>query len=338
MFSTAIVFAIGSLCGTNGSGKSPNDDAAGTGPARDDDTWHGLPVGHNPVIDKMDLADPDIILYDGLYYLYATDEAGGAVGYDVYVSGDLVHWRQGPRVFSDPGPDVWAPEVYHDPDTALFYLYYTANMRIGVAVADSPLGPFVDQGILLEDAIDANLFRDDDGKLYLYYSYAPPVYVRWLTGSLRVQRMASPLETDGDPVDILYSETWERFLGIVGIIEGPWMLKRNGTYYLMYSGNATSSVDYAIGYATAADPLGPFTKYPGNPILHKGGGILGPGHNSVVEAPDGGLVIAYHQKSTPRFLWWRFGDRVVCVDPMGFDAAGNIRVAPTPLRANCCGP
>ena len=333
IFAVALVFAIGSMCGcaADVSGNAEEGQAAG------DAAWPGLPADHNPVIDKMDLADPDVIRYEGRYYLYPTDEAGGAVGYDVYLSVDLLRWTQGPRVFADPGPHVWAPEVYHDPDTHLFYLYYTSNMRIGVAVADSPLGPFVNREILIEDAIDANLFRDDDGKLYLYYSYAPPAYVRGLTGSLRVQRMASPFEIDGDPIDILHAETWERFLGLVGIIEAPWMLKRNGIYYLMYSGNATLSTDYAIGYATATHPLGPFTKYPGNPILHKGGGIMGPGHNSVVEAPDGSLIIAYHQKSTPDFLWWRFGDRVVCVDAMGFDAAGHIWVAPTPLRADCCG-
>ena len=297
-----------------------------------DTLWPGLPGSHNPVIEKMDLADPAVIRFEGRYYLYPTDEAGSTLGFDVYLSEDLVHWTQGPRVFSHPGPNVWAPEVYHDPDTKMFYLYYTSNMRIGVAVADNPLGPFVDQGILIRSAIDANLFRDDDGSLYLYYSYAPPVYIRRSRGLLRVQRMSSPLETDGDPIDLLSSESWERYLGIVGIIEGPWVLKRNNVYYLMYSGNATSSVDYAVGYATAVSPLGPFSKYAGNPVLAKGGGVLGPGHNSVVEAPDGSLVIVYHQKSTPRFLWWHFGDRVVCVDSMSFDDAGNIRITPTQLR------
>jgi xylan 1,4-beta-xylosidase len=295
--------------------------------------WPGLHGSHNPVIGTMDLADPAAIRFEGRYYLYPTDEAGGALGFDVYLSDDLVNWTRGPRVFSHPGPNVWAPEVYRDPDTRLFYLYYSSNMRIGVAVADTPLGPFVDRGILIPDAIDAHLFRDDDGSLYLYYSYAPPVYVRRLTGQLRVQRMATPLQPGGDPLVLLRSERWERFLGVVGIIEGPWILKRNGTYYLMYSGNATSSVDYAIGYATADSPLGPFTRFSGNPVLTRGGGILGPGHNSVVEAPDGSLVIVYHQKSTPRFRWWHFGDRVVCVDSLRFDDAGNIHVAATPLRA-----
>jgi len=296
-----------------------------------DTLWPGSPGGYNPVIEKMDLADPDVIRFEGRYYLYPTDEAGGALGFDVYLSDDLVHWTPGPRVFSHPGPHVWAPEVYRDPDTRLFYLYYSSDMRIGVAVADTPLGPFVDQGILIPDAIDAHLFRDDDGSLYLYYSYAPPLYVRLLTGQLRVQRMATPLQPDGDPIVLLRSDRWERFLGIVGIIEGPWMLKRNGTYYLMYSGNATSSVDYAIGYATADHPLGPFRKFSGNPVLTRGGGVLGPGHNSVVEAPDGSLVIVYHQKSTSAFRWWHFGDRVVCIDSLSFDDAGNIRIAATPL-------
>jgi xylan 1,4-beta-xylosidase len=297
-----------------------------------DAAWPGLPAGHNPVLPGMDLADPAVIRFEGCYYLYPTDEAGGALGFDVYLSDDLVHWSRGPRVFSHPGPNVWAPEVYCDPDAQLFYLYYSSDMNIGVAVADRPLGPFVDQGILIPEAIDANLFRDDDGSLYLYYSHAPPLYVRRLTGELRVQRMVTPLQTGGDPVVLLHSERWERFLGVIGIIEGPWMIKRNGVYYLMYSGNATSSVDYAIGYATADNPLGPFAKFAGNPVLSSGSGVLGPGHNSVVEAPDGSLVIVYHQKSTPRFRWWHFGDRMVCVDALGFDDAGNIRVAATPLR------
>jgi len=52
----------------------------------------------------------------------------------VYLSDDLVHCTQGPRVFTHPGPNVWTPEVYHDPDTKMFSLYITSSMRIGVAV------------------------------------------------------------------------------------------------------------------------------------------------------------------------------------------------------------
>jgi beta-xylosidase len=53
--------------------------------------------------------------------------------FDVYLSDDLVHWTQGPRVFSDPGPNVWAPEVYHDPDSKLFYLYFATTTEVFIS-------------------------------------------------------------------------------------------------------------------------------------------------------------------------------------------------------------
>lgn len=313
-------------CGGDGSGA---DESATPYTALDGDT-------HNPVIETMELADPHAIRFRGRYYLYATDGVGGYLGYDVYLSDDLVNWTKGPRVFEHPGPDVWAPDVYADADSGRLYLYYSANKDIGVAVADNPQGPFEDQGVLVERAIDAHLFRDDNGQLFLYYSESNPIpeyiFVDGLRNALFVQPMQSPLETTGMPVELLRAEGWERFLGIVGIIEAPWMLKRKGVYYLMYSGNAASSVHYAVGYATSFSPMGPFTRFEGNPILAQSEGILGPGHHSVVEAPDGRLVMVYHQKTTREFRWLDFGDRVICADLMGFDSEGHIWVEPTPLR------
>lgn len=313
-------------CGGDGSG---TDESSTPYTALDGDT-------HNPVIETVELADPHVIRCRGRYYLYATDGVGGYLGYDVYLSEDLVNWTKGPRVFEHPGPDVWAPDVYADPDRGRFYLYYSANKHIGVAVADNPQGPFEDRGVLVEHAIDAHLFRDEDGQLFLYYSEANPIleyiFVDGCRGALFVQPMESPLEPAGTPFELLSAEGWERFLGIVGIVEAPWMLKRNGVYYLMYSGNATSSVDYAIGYATGFSPTGPFTRFEENPILAKNEKILGPGHHSVVKAPDGGLAMVYHQKTTEDFLWFWFGDRVICADRMGFDNEGRIWVEPTPLR------
>lgn len=292
---------------------------------------------HNPIVETMELADPHVIRHGGRYYLYATDGSGGYLGYDVYLSEDLADWAKGPRVFEHPGPNVWAPDVFADPDSGLFYLYYSADRDIGVAVADGPQGPFEDRGILVEQAIDAHLFRDEDGKLFLYYSEAKPIpeyiFEDGLGSALMVQPMQSPLEAAGTPpVELLRPEGWERFLGIVGICEAPWMLKRGGVYYLMYSGNAASSVDYAVGYATGSSPTGPFTRFDGNPVLSKSEGILGPGHHAVVETPDGGLAMVYHQKTTEDFLWFAFGDRVLCADRMGFDEKDRIWVAPTPLR------
>ncbi|HNT35536.1 MAG TPA: family 43 glycosylhydrolase, partial [bacterium] len=77
--------------------------------------------------------------------------------------------------------------------------------------------------------------------------------------------------------------------------EGPFVIKHKETYYLMYSGNFYGSSAYAIGYATASHPLGPWTKHQGNPILKQTDRVSGPGHNSVVASPDGTeFFIVYH--------------------------------------------
>ena len=78
------------------------------------------------------------------------------------------------------------------------------------------------------------------------------------------------------------------------------MLKRDGVYYLMYSGTGADSPNYAIGYATADSPRGPFKKYSGNPIVQRSEGIYGPGHHCVVTGPDGKLWMVYHQKRNDR--------------------------------------
>ncbi len=278
----------------------------------------------NPVLDCPGAADPTVLRYQGRYYLYPTTDC---TGYDVFVSDDLVHWERKPKCYTDARGGVWAPDVFHHAaGDGRFYLYYTADdpsagggarpfpKLVGVAVADHPLGPFADRGVLVRGAIDAHLFRDDDGGLYLYYVSLPGGF------RIMVQPMADPLTPKGIPREVIRpTEPWEKNHGHV--TEGPWMLKRQGTYYLMYSGSGAMGPDYAIGYATAASPLGPFTKYPGNPIASRGNGIYGPGHHCVAEGPDGRLWLVYHQKNTEKVDW----DRFVAIDPLWFDDAGVIR-------------
>ena len=158
----------------------------------------------------------------------------------------------------EPGErNVWAPDVFRDPVDGKFYLYYTVEKRIGVAVADRPDGKFTDRGTLVTSAIDAHLFRDDDGKLYLYYVALPGFRIH-------VQPMKSPLEKEGEPTKILWpTEAWEKLRG--DVTEGPWMVKHKDTYYLLYSGTAASSLDYAIGYATAKHPTGTVHQVRGQP-------------------------------------------------------------------------
>ena len=275
----------------------------------------------NPLLNAPGAADPTVIKYRGLYYLYPTLDGRG---YDVFVSPDLVHWDRKPKCFTDSRGGVWAPDVFHDAKgTGKFYLYYTADnpdggKLIGVAEANDPLGPFQDRGTLAKGAIDAHLFQDSDGALYLYHVQ--------LTGGFKIlgQPMADPLRVKGEPKEMLRpTEPWEQKKG--SVTEGPWMLKRGGTYYLMYSGSGADGPDYGIGYATATSPLGPFKKYSGNPIAHRGNGVLGPGHHCVIEGPRGDLWMVYHQKASDRIGW----DRFVAMDKLWFDAEGVIHTKVT---------
>ena len=180
-----------------------------------------------------------------------------------------------------------------------------------MAVADGPLGPFKDKAVLATDAIDAHLFQADDGKYYLYY-------VDLFEGfKIRVQPMSDPLTKSSDTtIAIRPTDAWEKISGHV--TEGPFMLLHNGVYYLTYSGTGADSPNYGIGYATAKSPLGPFTKFSGNPIAHRGGTVLGPGHHCVIEGPDKKLWLVYHQK-------WDDGKnfkRFLAIDPLWFDDKG----------------
>jgi xylan 1,4-beta-xylosidase len=213
-------------------------------------------------------------------------------------------------VFQPGEKNVWAPDVCHDPKDGRFYLYYTVNRRIGVAVAERPDARFADRGRLFSGAIDAHMFCDADGTYFLYYVQLPGFRIC-------VQPMKTPLEKKGQPIELIRpTEPWERKRG--DVTEGPWMLKHDGTYYLLYSGTAASSLDYAIGYATASAPTGPFVKYPGNPIVSRGNGALGPGHGCVVKDGANHLWSVYHQQKDDSQPWNRF----LCIDPLWFDEKG----------------
>jgi len=265
----------------------------------------------NPVIDQ-NLADPAVIFHEGTYYLYGTGEVDGDSGYRAYTSKDLVNWEQGPVVFQPGQPHVWAPDVWRDPASGRFWLYYTADRTVGVAEAAGPLGPFIIRRKLFDSAIDAHLFQDDDGRLYLYFVEVPGFRIT-------VQPMAGPGEPSGEPKVILQPESdWETRNGRV--TEGPWMIKHGGRYYLLYSGSGASTADYAVGYATSSSPTGPFTRAAENPILHRSEGLFGPGHGCAVRDGRGQWWFVYHQKRTDRREW----DRFISIDRLEFDQQGRL--------------
>ena len=267
----------------------------------------------NPVLDYHGAADPHVVCWEGRYYLTSTTDGRG---YDVFVSDDLAHWQQHPKCYEDKRGGVWAPDMFRWRGDGQWYLYYTANQPsggklVGVAKGPSPLGPFVDQKVLAPGSIDGHLFQDDDGQLYFYHVVLP--------GGFRIvaQKMSDPLTPVGEPRTVIRpTEPWEKAHGQV--TEGPFIVKHGGLYYLMYSGSGADGPNYAIGYATSSSPMGPFTKYAGNPIAKRGNGIFGPGHHCVVTGPDGKLWMVYHQKRNEGVNW----DRYVAIDPLWFDDQG----------------
>ena len=277
----------------------------------------------NPVLDDASLADPHVLSVAGKYYMYPTSHGNG---FDVFVSDDLVHWKNLGSVFEDPRGGAWAPDVFPSRD-GKFYLYYTDDMpdkrkfldkQIGVAVADSPMGPFKDCRVLAANSIDAHLFEDTNGRMYLYYVN--------LTGGFHilVQPMADPLTPEGEPTELIRpTECWERVSGEV--TEGPFVIKRNDTYYLTYSGTGADSPNYGIGYATSKSPTGPFTKFADNPIVKRTVDLYGPGHHSIVKGPRGDLWMLYHQKRNAAINF----DRFLAVDPIWFDEAGVLHAKAT---------
>ena len=267
--------------------------------------------------------DVTVIRHENKYYMYCT--GGGA-----WVSDDLLNWTLH-RVANVPV----APDVVKYKGA-----FYMCGNSGPLFKAEHPLGPFTRLGNWPEAAsgwfgpFDMHIFIDDDNKPYLYYPG------RGITGIFVVPLDPNDLTRFAGPPRHLFTfnkdHVWERYGEMneytdVSWIEGPWMLKHNGMYYLQYSGSGTQWKTYAEGYYTGKSPTGPFTYAPNNPLLRRTDGIVtGTAHGSAVEGPDGRR--------------WRFytivlsnppGGRRVGMDPIAFDRDGNmsVRVTDTPQWA-----
>lgn len=261
----------------------------------------------NPVI-KSDVPDPSVIRVDDSYYLAGTSVNATPV-YPIYRSSDLVNWSQIGAIFETPpswaSGDFWAPELYHH--NGKYYCYYTARAKadgiscIGVAVADSPEGPFVDHGPLVRwtnEAIDAFVY-DDNGQLYVTWK------AYGLDGGRPIELLGSRLSSDGlrlegEPFTMLV-DTEE-----IGM-EGQCLFKKGGYYYMLYSTRDCCSErsDYEVYVARAKKITGPYEKYSKNPIL-KGDGedVQSCGHGTMTETPDGCMFYICHSfmKGTDFYL------------------------------------
>ena len=292
----------------------------------------------NPVI-KQDFPDPFILQVGDFYWAYATNTSGKNVS--LARSKDLIKWEllgdampALPKWSKLTGGLTWAPEVIQIADK--FVMYYTSRDKasdkqcVGVATSAKPEGKFKDtngQAFVCQakqgGTIDPDPFRDEDGKLYLYYKNdgnccGYPTYIY-------AQEMASDgLSLLGEPAQLIRNDQgWEGH-----VIEAPTMFKHDGKYYLFYSGNDYGGVPYAVGYAICESPLGPCQKATENPILKsdvddKTNLVIGPGHQTLLQLSDQTWIFYHAWQMLPggirgdsRFVWldrlnWMDGKPVV---------------------------
>ncbi len=260
-------------------------------------------------------ADPSVIYEDGKWYLYPS--CGMA-----YWSDDFIHWNHERLDTYDIG---YAPTVVKH--KGKFYL--TACLS-DIYVGDTPLGPFKSLGAFKKTSgeeikfYDPMVFSDDDERLYIYY-----YNVGGGIGGAELDK-DDPTQLITEPALMFPYDTvnheWERLGdwcqdGNNSCIEGPWMYKRNGVYYLTYCGPGTEWQTYAMGAYKGPTPMGPWTYMETSPFITKKSGIVrGPGHGCIVDGPNGTTWAFY----TCTVCYSHPFERRIGYDPIGFDENGDI--------------
>ncbi len=287
------------------------------------------------------IGDPYLVTENGKYYVTATCDGKG---YDIYSSDDLSDWNKEGRIFSSSSTEgwvrssLWQPQIVKGND-GKYYLYYCGNndnnsLRIGVAVSDTITGPYKDAldhpllpyGIA---TIDPNLFADDDGRMYLYFSRdcSENVVDGYHTSQLYCVEMEDYTHIKEGPDPVLVStpsQEWEFRSGDYRWNEGPDILKHDGKYYLFYSGGCYADETYAIGYAVSDSPMGPFEKYDMNPVIASTDKVSGPGNNSYFKTLDGKELYTCYHTHTIKLIGG--GNRKVTIDRCGFREDGSFYI------------
>jgi hypothetical protein len=273
------------------------------------------------------LGDVSVIGEAGKYYMFCTGGGG-------WVSEDLVNWDYQGVEFVAEGRVPTAPHVVKFNDK-----FYMSGNNSPVYEAPTPLGPYesigewtlvsgepwggVSQGVAWDDSFDVDMFVDDDNTPYLYYAGRgiDGVYVVTLDPEHLNQATSEPKRLFGFDK----SHIWERYgdrneYSEVSWIEGPWMFKHNGTYYVQYSATGTQWRSYATGVYTSNNPMGPFTYSETSPLFRSTTGIVtGPAHGCMIEGPDGNVWAFYSivMNNPP-------GGRRIGLDPLMIDASGKM--------------
>ncbi|MBB3113744.1 hypothetical protein FHS18_005857 [Paenibacillus phyllosphaerae] len=281
-------------------------------------------------------ADPDLAKFGDRYYLYpTTDGFTGWSGkqFHVFSSADMRIWKDEGVILDLATEDVpwavgsaWAPAIATK--NGKYYYYFcgkttSGDSAIGVAVAETPAGPFraepeplltLDQmkrlGIAMSQAIDPSVFYEEDGTAYLLFGNGHGAIV----------------QLNEDMVSVI-EDTMKNIEGLHDFREAVTVLKRGGLYHFTWSCDDTGSEDYHVNYGTAENLYGPVTYH--YPILVKNPdkNMLGTGHHSIFhERETDQYWIAYHRFVTPltRFTEGKGFHRETCIDPLVFGEDGRM--------------
>ncbi|WP_317206662.1 family 43 glycosylhydrolase [Hymenobacter sp. 15J16-1T3B] len=272
-----------------------------------------------------DFPDPSVSKWGRTYWATATS-SNWAPAFPLLKSTDLRTWELVGHVFPGEPPAwadyyFWAPEISFDRGQA--YVYYTAHRRggalcVAAARADRPEGPYTDLGPLVEQpagSIDGFAVRDEHGRLYLVWKE---------DGNSRNQPTpiwAQPLREDRTglldrPVELFRNDQpWEG-----NLVEGVSIVRRAGYFYAFYAGNGCCgrNCTYGLGVARARSLLGPWEKYPHNPVLRSTDAWKCPGHGTAVE--HGGRWFLLHHAYRAR--GWEYVGRQGVLSEFRWSAAG----------------
>lgn len=302
---------------------------------------------NNPVLPGFH-ADPEIVYSNqtGKYYIYSTTDGQPGWGgwyYTAYSSNDLKDWTYEGIVLDLKSDQVswadgnaWAPAIEEKKtkDGYRYYLYFSGNPKngggkqIGVAIADSPIGPFTDLGhpMITESPtgrgqqIDVDVFTDPvSGKSYLYWGngYMAGAELNKDMVSIKKKTLTVLTPEGGTLQDYAYREA-------------PYVFYRNGLYYFMWSVDDTGSPNYHVAYGTSTSPLGPI-KVATDPIVtiqNPEKEIYGPAHNSVICKPGTDEWYIVYHRINKHYLDKSLSPgthREVCIDRLEFNADGTIK-------------
>jgi len=263
---------------------------------------------YNPVFGRH-FPDPMVLRVRRRYYAYGTHSGPLTRGvFPILRSRDLVHWKHAGYAFRRPPGFAhgrwWAPSALRW--RGRYYLFYSAQSRnpgrmcVAVAVARRPTGPFRNRSVLDCGVSGGSIDPAPlvvGRRVYLYFArtdaFCKPFPSRCSIVGVRLSR--NLLRARGAPRRLIgVDQPWESSL-TYSIVENPWVVKRGGLYYLLYSGNDWKAA-YGMGYATSRSPLGPFVKPESRPFLRARFGLFAPGGGSVVTGPRGKSWLVYHAR------------------------------------------